>query len=131
MIQRETFAVACAAIYVILCIQAYQNNKKRTTNDVAQAGSYSHGSSYSNISAMKHDMFKQTTIDLLPRLLILGIPALLASDSGVLSLDEVITFQDLKGFKNSIIGGSILTVLGYFMFYQIVQPDYVNKLPFF
>jgi len=131
------FVLFTGAVIVVLVysVQKYKQNTQRATKDEAKPGQYSGSSSYQNISSMKHDIFKQLTIDLLPRLLIYGIPtAILAAagtSSGILGLQEVITFRSYVEFRNSILGGSILTALGYLLFYQMVQPDFVNKTPYF
>jgi hypothetical protein len=66
---------------------------------------------------MKHDIFKQLTIDIVPSLLL-----------GIISYKELISIND---FENSALGKSLLTGLGYTIFYQYVQPYIVNRLPNF
>lgn len=88
---------------------------------------------------MKHDMFKQMTIDLLPALVFFGLPSLVyyfmfrsrSTFVPIMSLSEFISFNSYKDLYNSVIGRSLTTVLGYFMFYQVLQPFLVNYLPYF
>ena len=118
----------------------YKQNVKIAVDDrPAKEGEYSHSSSYVNVSAMKHDMFKQMTIDLLPILVVFGIPSFIywmtsRNDPGfvpIVRFDEVISFASYKDFMNSLLGRSVLSVMGYYIFYQYIQPVFVNKIPFF
>lgn len=126
--------------YILLNSYFYSVNIKNAVEDKpAKPGEYSHSSNYSQISAMKHDMFKQITIDVLPTLLVFGIPSLIyymihhndESFIPIIKLEEIITFENYRDFMNSIIGRSVLSVLGYFFFYQFIQPTVINNLPFF
>jgi len=130
-----TFFTGAVVLVLEYSVQKYKQNTKRATKGEARPGEYNASSSYQNVSAMKHDIFKQLTVDLLPRLLIYGVPtALLAmagSSSGILQFHEVITFRSYVDFRNSILGGSILTALGYLLFHQMVQPDLLNTTPYF
>lgn len=126
-------------VYIVFNVYQYKKNDKVAVDEAAKVGEFSHGSSYVNISAMKHDMFKQMTIDLLPTLLIFGLPSVLYYFANrdsmdfipIIRFDEIITFETYKDFMNSMLGRSILTVMGYFIFYQYVQPQFVNRIPFF
>lgn len=128
-------------IYILFNVYFYNiNTKQAVENDIpAKSGEYSNSSNYSHISAMKHDMFKQITIDILPIILIFGVPSIIyyimhhddISYVPIVKFEEIITFTNYRDFMNSILGRSILTVLGYFFFYQFVQPVLVNRLPYF
>ncbi len=127
-------------VYIVVNTYAYNKNAAANVeNGDAPVGGYSHASAYVNITAMKHDMFKQMTIDILPPLIIFGLPSLIYWSSHsmdkdfvpILRFDEIISFSSYKEFMNSIIGRSLLTVMGYFLFYQIIQPYLVNRIPFF
>ena len=66
---------------------------------------------------MKHDIFKQLTIDVMPLLLL-----------GLVSFQDIISIEK---FEESPLGRSLLTGVGYTIFYQYVQPYIVNRLPNF
>ena len=78
---------------------------------------YSNENTYENITPMKHDIFKQLTVD------IFGVVLL-----GLVTQKELINLDDLP---NSIVGKSLLTCFGFAVYYQIIQPYLINKLPNF
>ena len=128
------------SIYILISVYFYKKNDKVNIADRdAEPGEFSHGSAYTNISAFKHDFFKQLTIDILPPLVIFGIPSFIYWSMNrynddfipILRFDEIISFATYKDFMNSIIGKSLLSGLGYFAFYHILQPNIINKTPFF
>lgn len=100
----------------ILC-QIYRYNKKNVDTEPATPGKYSLNNSYSQISAMKHDMFKQLTVDL-SAVIILG----LATQTEIFNMNDPL---------NTIVGRSLLAGLGYVVFYQLVQPYVVNYIPLY
>lgn len=128
------------AVYIAWSTRAYKRNAAQHVADrPALPGEYSHASNYTNISAMKHDMFKQMTIDLLPTLIIFGLPSLLywlsagtkASFVPIIKLSEVFSLDSYQALMQSMLGRTMLTVLGYFIYYQVVQPSVVNSMAFF
>ena len=104
-------------IAIIIIYFFYIINKTINIDNNATAGQYSQNNNYANITPMKHDIFKQLTID------IFGIILL-----GLVTQKEFINFDDLL---NSIVGRSLLTGLGFGFYYQIVQPYLINRLPNF
>ena len=87
-------------------------------------GAYEESNVYENISALKHDLFKQFTVDLIPILLL-----------GAVSGDAFIKYKLENGkeafdWAKSRIIGMIASLLGYVVFYEFVQPM-VNYLPYF
>lgn len=137
---RFAFLVlAFIIISISVCVYQYKKNAEITVDGTAQPGQFSHSSSYVNISAMKHDMWKQTTIDLIPSLVIFAIPSLLyylvsRNDKDfvpIIKFDEIITFESWRSFNASMIGRTVLSSLGYFIFYSLIQPKIVNYIPFY
>jgi hypothetical protein len=108
--------IILAVILFVLNIIWYKNKKNNVEND-APVTKYSNTNTYKHITPMKHDIFKQLTIDIVPLLLL-----------GIISYKELI---NLEKFEESPLGKSLLTGVGYAIFYQYVQPYIVNRLPNF
>jgi len=87
--------VAIVIMYII-----WTNNKKNDTTDAAIIGKYSKANNYKNITSMKHDIFKQLTIDLTPLLLL-----------NLASSDELFS---ISNFEQSAVGKSLLSGLSYY-----------------
>lgn len=68
---------------------------------------YNKQGDYINISPMKHDIFKQLILELVSI-----IPLFNIYDNNLLS-NKIITFS-----------------IGFFVYYQIVEPYIVNKIPY-
>jgi hypothetical protein len=64
---------------------------------------------------MKHDIYKQISVDILPLLLF--------------DLIQYNKLFSIKHFEQSIIRKSLLATLGYILYYQFIQPYIVNILP--
>ena len=105
------------AIVIYVLVQVWKQNKKNNVEGEAPKSKYSNANSYKHITAMKHDIFKQLTIDIVPLLLL-----------GIISIRDVIS---INKFEESPLGKSLLTGIGYTIFYQYVQPYIVNSLPNF
>ena len=104
-----------AIIFVLNII--WNQNKENNVDNEAPISKYSNANTYKYITPMKHDIFKQLTIDIVPLLLL-----------GIISYKELIS---LEKFEESPLGKSLLTGVGYAIFYQYVQPYIVNRLPNF
>jgi hypothetical protein len=85
--------------------------------DPVSPGKYSEQNSYKEISAMKHDIFKQLTLDLFPVILL-----------GFATQKEI--FNCEKPF-DTILGKSLLSGFGYLAYYQLIQPYIINNAPNF
>lgn len=98
-------------LILVILIIAYKlnlkNNKKK-----AKKGEYSSENQYNNISAMKHDIFKQITTDFVP-IMILNLS--LSYDNDIEMLTEKI----------------ILSFIGFLIYYQLIQPYIINEIPLF
>ena len=92
---------------IIIVYNAWKSNKSNEVSDSAPAGKYSSQSSYKNVSAMKHDMFKQFTVDVVPYLLV------------NLSLTSP-EFFSVDNFENTVIGKTLLAGVAYAFFHQII-----------
>ncbi len=101
---------------VIFLVNMWKRNKK---NNVAEAkdGEYSENNVYKNISPMKHDIFKQISIDILPMLIF-----------GLITKDN---FFSMNNFQESVVGKCVMSFIGFGMFYQFIQPHIINKPPNF
>ena len=104
-------------IIIIIIYNSWTDNKSNEAVDSAPIGKFSAQSSYKNITAMKHDIFKQMTLDIFPFILV----------NSMFSKD----FVSIDNFENSIIGRTILSAIAYAIYYQIIQPKLINRLPIF
>jgi len=109
------------AIVVATMIGVMVWNKSKSSSSIAMPGEYSDDNVYSNISPLKHDLFKHTTVNIFPVVLltlILGI----ASPTPLFSTED---------FFGSLVGQTAVQLLGYVLFYNVVQPYMANMLPNF
>lgn len=105
-------------IIIMILMYLWHNNKRYNVVDKeAKVPYYSDNNLYKYITPMKHDIFKQLTIDVVPLLLL-----------GIVSFKDLIS---ISNFENSVLGKSLLSGVGYAIFYQHVQPYIVNRLPRF
>lgn len=122
-------------IYITIGVYIYKkNDKKNIVDSKAKSGEYSHDSEYVNISAMKHDIFKQMTIDVLPIIFIFGIPSLfmyINTGKSVIKFTDLLSFHSYNAFMNSIIGRTLLSAMGYLAYYQVIQPYIINTTKYF
>lgn len=110
------------AIVVASMIGIMLWNKSRDTKSiVARPGEYSDTNAYENVSPLKHDLFKQTTVNLVPVLLLTLI-------LGISSPTPIFSTEDFFG---SVVGQTALQLLGYVLFYNFVQPYMANMIPHF
>lgn len=121
-----TMTVAALFLYYM-----YKKNKSRAVEGVANPHEYSHASSYLNVSSMKHDFAKQSSVDLFAPLFIFYLPFLLTGERPLMSLSDIISVDSFRAFSTSVIGRSILSLFGYAFFYQVLQPYVLNETPFF
>ena len=101
---------------IIFLVNMWKENQK---NSVAEAkdGEYSDNNVYKNISPMKHDIFKQISIDILPMLIF-----------GLITKDN---FFSSDNFEDSVVGKCVMSFVGFGMYYQFIQPTIINKIPNF
>jgi hypothetical protein len=104
-------------VLVILLYYIYNYNKSHNVKTSADKNEYSEENNYKHITHMKHDVFKQITIDIIPILIL-----------GMFTSNELFS---LKNIEHTIIGKGLLAVLGMFIYYQIIQPYVANKMPNF
>ncbi len=129
--------VVFIVLYIVGNVTFYKRNVTRAVKDRdANVGEYSPSSKYVNISPMKHDMFKQFTTDVIPIILVFGLPSLFyyitsSNKNTIIRFDDIIAFDTYTHFMNSILGRTILSIMGYFIFYQLIEPTFVNRIPYF
>lgn len=98
----------------VLCIVLFFIYMK---NNGPNNNTYSADGDYNTIGPMKHDIFKQLTVDLLP-VIILS----LATRDEIWNWDKPL---------QTVLGQSLLAGLGYVIFYQVIEPYLVTKVPKF
>ena len=101
-------------VIIVILSYFYFYNKNRAINGHACSGEYSHENEYKNIDPLKHDIFKQITVDITPIILI-----------------SIMSTNEIFGSKYKILNNVINAVLGYSIFYLIIQPHVINKFPKF
>lgn len=107
--------ISVVAIYAI-----HSYNAKRSVDDRPAAPfEYSESGNYAQVTPMKHDVFKQFTIDITTALIITYI-----AGRG----DEIFS---LSNFHESVAGRSAIAAAGYFLYYQIIEPALTNVTPRF
>jgi len=100
-------------VLIILYSLRQKNIKFDSGSEPAKPGYYSLANNYQNVSSLKLDIFKQLTADLFFILII-----------GYVSTDEIFSIEN---FHNSAIGKSIITCIGYAIYYELIQPHIINK----
>ncbi len=98
-------------ILIIIYMLYNYNIKNNVINKSAIIGEFSNDNNYSNITPLKHDIFKQWTIDSIPI-----VASLLLSNNKYLDTSY---------------GKYALSAVGYIIYYHIAQPYVVNRLPNF
>jgi len=107
------------ALVIKIIFDIYNNNIKLSKNE-ADIGEYSDNNNYKFISSLKHDIFKQITIDIFP---IIFTNLLFNSNKQI----KLIEYDNIDNFTDSIIGKVVLSSLSFIIYYHIVQPYIVNK----
>lgn len=82
-------------------------------------------------SPMKHDIFKQITLDVFLVFMVFFIVEVMGGMESFFDWSDFLSFRNFKDFRLSIIGQSLSAVLGYIVYYQIVEPQITNRLPKF
>jgi hypothetical protein len=109
----------CGLLYCIWKI----NKLDKYVNDYdVKYPNYTQNNSYKNISILKNNIFLQLTIDLTVAILL----NYLTRDKSTL-----ISFKGSHEFFSSIIGTSLLTSIGFVIFYEYLQPKILNAFPNF
>ena len=127
----ERSIIFLVSAIILIGIFFYIYNRNRRVKGTADPGEYSLTDRYKNIPPMKHDIFKQLTIDILIPLSIYMIIEVIGGIDTFFKLRDFISFSNFRDFHLSIIGRSLLTLIGYVVYYQILQPYFVNVLPSF
>ena len=98
------------AFMVLMFIRSYNMKRNKKT---ARTMEYSDSNDYAHISPLKHDIFKTMTVDIVPLF--------------IFSMATSKTFFSVEEFQSSVIGKSLITVIGLMVYYQVVQPYFVNS----
>jgi hypothetical protein len=96
------------AVMVLMFIRSYNMKRNKKT---ARTMEYSDSNDYAHISPMKHDIYKTMTVDIAPLL--------------IFSVVTSKTFFSVEEFQSSVIGKSLISVVGLMVYYQVVQPYFV------
>ena len=103
-----------AVILFALALKMFLDHRKAD-----YVGLYNKSGSYEQVSAVKHDMFKD---------LFVGLFVLLACG---FAFDGKMFEFDWKDLCKSWAGEKLISMGGYFVFHQLVQPYMLTKLPNF
>jgi hypothetical protein len=95
-----------ALALVGLSVAAYLRNKNKKTP-------YSDSGDYKNMTPMKHDLIKDTVIQMFPLL----IYAITSKE-----------FFSKTNFLDSFVGRQLMTLSAYFIFYQLIEPYVANRI---
>jgi hypothetical protein len=129
---RSTIMVVAFLLVVSFIVYHYNHILRNDVEDyVAEKGYYSDSDNYRNITPMKHDIFKQLTIDVVVAFVIFFTVEIIGGAESFFDWTDFISFNNFKDFRLSIMGQSMLTIIGYFIYYQIAQPYIVNFIPKF
>ncbi len=101
-------------IAIVLFVIALKMNMEH--RKLSYDGEYKKNGGYLNVSAVKHDVLKIGFITFFP-LLVYGVP-------------ENTKFFDTSNIINSWVGRTSVTLAGFFIFHELIQP-YTDKLPNF
>lgn len=113
-----TIALAMLAVMTFWVYQ--RNNAGYVKENVPKPpGRFSFENMYDFISPMKHDIFKQITLNIVPFLVLVY----------VLKISTGQTLFSTTDFFGSIVGRSLIDSFAFFVYYQIVQPYLVNVAP--
>lgn len=125
--EKGDYKYVVLAALIIVVVFIYNRNQKNKIEDdeTAEKGEYSDSGNYKNITPMKHDIMKQITLDLTP-VMIPYIISLLLSDR--VNMKNILSVEDYKSFSSSVVGSTLLALLGYGLYYQIFEPYIVNRV---
>lgn len=128
--QKYTIIVL-ATILIITCVFYFFNKYFTQTDGVAKPFEYSDEDNYQNITPMKHDIFKQLVLDFTVIFFIFFFVEVIGGFESFFDWKDFLTFENFREFRLSVVGQSMISVLGYAVYYQIIQPYFVNTLPKF
>lgn len=130
--RRSTIMVLSFILVVSLIVYHYNHAPRNDIGDnVAEKGYYSDSDNYKNITPMKHDIFKQLTVDIVVAFIVFFTVEIIGGAESFFDWSDFISFNNFRDFRLSIIGQSMMVVMGYVVYYQIFQPYIVNFLPKF
>jgi hypothetical protein len=101
-----------AIVLVVAAIKVFMDHRS-----AEYQGPYNKTGSYESVSAVKHDMFKDFAV---------GFFVLL-----VYGLSSGTKLWDMENMMDSWIGMKLVSVTGFFVFHELVQPYLLTRLPNF
>jgi hypothetical protein len=125
----ENSVILALTIVIITGISFYLYNKNKNFAEAgAINGQYTTNGNYQNMTPMKHDMFKQLTIDVV----VLSVSLIVAQIfMGEGNWDDLLSVKSFRDFRSSVIGQSGLAAMGYLIYYQVIEPQVANRIPKF
>jgi len=114
------FKYVLISVSLKLLYDLYNNNLKKSVKE-AKENEYSNDNLYTNISPLKHDIFKQITLDVIPIILI----NLLFNTNKQIKLLE---YDNIDNFSESIIGKMFISSMSFILYYHLIQPYIINKI---
>ena len=129
-IKGATYGLVILVLVGMFILHRY-NMKKRLApaGEPAQPGQYSEQGSNINISPMKHDIIKQLTIDIVLIAIVFVLLEVVGGVESFFSASDFLSFKNFRDFRLSIVGGSMIAVVGYTIYYQFVEPWLANRTP--
>ncbi len=108
------------ALTIKFLYDLYINNLNRSVKE-AKENEYSNDNIYYNISPLKHDIFKQITLDITP---IIITNLLFNSNKQI----KFIEYDNIDNFTDSIVGKVVFSSLCFILYYHLIQPYIINKI---
>ena len=122
--QISTVIVVGIITVAVLWFYRY-NHYSAGANDTK---AYSDSGDYTRMTPMKHDIIKQITLDIVIALVVYLTIEVLGGMEAFYDFSDFLSFKNFKEFRLSIIGSSLMSVLGYGVYYQIIEPYFANKI---
>jgi hypothetical protein len=108
------------ALSIKLLYDLYLNNLNKSVKE-AKENEYSNDNIYNNISPLKHDIFKQITLDITP---IIFTNLFFNTNKQI----KFIEYDNIDNFTDSIVGKVVFSTTCFILYYHLIQPYIVNKI---
>ena len=109
----------------------YNDKEKTSPGEPAKPGEYSEPGNYVNMTPMKHDIIKQIITDMSVFFIIFFLIEVVGRHESFFDWDDFLNFKNFREFRLSILGQSMITCIGYLVYYQIIEPYFANIIPKF
>jgi hypothetical protein len=114
-------------IIIVIAIFFYRYNYTLETKDEAKVGEYSESGNYVNITPMKHDIFKQLTLDGLVFFILWLMIEVIGGMESFFDWKDFFDLTSFTSFRLSIFGQSFFSILGFIVYYQVIEPHIINR----